>query len=445
VKIELDLLGLLFIVAVVMLWRSIRKVQLDTGDGLKAISSKIDSLTIGKSRFEKTQATDITVSDSPQVDSHLAISYGNPGANIEVSLSALPPSECLRKINMPDASARSFSDFVLETAKLYGQGSGVQTFAVRFSPEVTRQLKNGQLELMQTTFAQKACAIDPRNGHRVKEIGSVVLAANPVAAVAFVWQVLAFITAQQFLADISKKLALIQSGVNEIRQFLVDHEQSQLLANHEYLQQVTDSVLKGNLGPEDVQIIGNQLESIERESCTAMHVGLKAGRRKLNQLKQKHDKVMFGKGFGKHIDYEKAETQSFSEWSRMVLVALAVRTAATYLRAALPLNKAIAHGRLVRIESDLATYNGVRAKFTEQILELNQTMSAKALSWHEPSAFIDLGKQAIEAPLKELQAHSNEMAEGIESVRKALDDSVGGHEIYAHVEGQSVTLFSVTP
>jgi hypothetical protein len=65
---------------------------------------------------------------------------------------------------------------------------------------------------------------------------------------------------------IDAKLAEIGNRISDIRNFLLTQEQSSLVANYEYLKQVSASVLRGDLGPEDVLVIGTQLEDIERRS-----------------------------------------------------------------------------------------------------------------------------------------------------------------------------------
>jgi hypothetical protein len=120
---------------------------------------------------------------TPNPEWHIA--YGQPGANIDVSLCPLPSVESLRKVEMPDIAQRNISDFAIETAKLFGQYTGTRTLAVQFSPEVARQLANGQLELMKSALAHKACAIDPNNGSRIVELGNISPSINPMAAAAF--------------------------------------------------------------------------------------------------------------------------------------------------------------------------------------------------------------------------------------------------------------------
>ncbi|WP_433971046.1 hypothetical protein [Tunturiibacter lichenicola] len=247
----------------------------------------------------------------------------------------------------------------------------MQTFAIRFSPEVARQLKNGQLELMKSALSHKPCAIDPNNAYRIVELGNIVSSINPYSAAAFVWQILAVVTAKKFLADIDSKLAHIGREIHDIRSFLIDAEESELIANYHYLVQITQSALHGNLGPEDVIVIGTQLEDIERQSSRTMHVMLKSGHRRLEGIKPKHGKSLLKKTFKQCIDYSKQETEAFSESSRVCLLALAVRSSATYVRAALPLNKDIATNRLTRIQDDLDSFKKLQSEFIKKLHSLN--------------------------------------------------------------------------
>jgi hypothetical protein len=379
-----------------------------------------------------------------RLDSGLHLRYGSPGAYVELFPCALPDVDTLKLLDLPETAKGNVLDFVLDTAHVYGEASGVRTLAIRFSPEVARQLKNGQLELMKSALSHKPCAIDPNNAHRIVELGDIVSSINPVAAVAFVWQILAVITAKKFLADINSKLADIGREIHDIRSFLIDAEESELIANHDYLVQVTQSVLNGNLGPEDVVVIGTQMEDIERQSSRTMHVMLKSEHRRMEGIRPEHGKSFFEKDFNQCIDYSRRETEAFYELSRVCLLALAVRSAATYIRAALPLNKVIARNRLIRIQDDFDSYTKVKSEFAKRIHSLNETMMARRLSPNDESQFIQRGKENVDEVLLRLDSKCLEVQNGIDAVRGAINDNSGTDVVYAQVDGKKVILFNTT-
>jgi len=75
---------------------------------------------------------------------------------------------------MPETIQRSISDFVLDTANLFAEASGVRTLAIRSRLMVARQLKNGQLELDEVCFLPQTNRHRPNNGRRILELGDIV-------------------------------------------------------------------------------------------------------------------------------------------------------------------------------------------------------------------------------------------------------------------------------
>jgi hypothetical protein len=378
--------------------------------------------------------------DRMSVDSQWHVVYGHPDSpGIDVSLSDLPDVRSLRAIDLPEGPRAQISDFVLNVAHLYGEKSGIQTWALRFSPEVTRQSNNGQLELMKTTLGQKPIAINPSNGNKIAEIGNLITTINPVAAVAFAWQVLAVITAQKFMADISKRLTAIENEVAGLRQFLIDEQEAEIIANYEYLGQVTASVLQGSLGPEDVIVIGTQLEDIERQSTRTLHVGMKSGRHRLEMLKEKHGRAFTEGGLNESLAYAEKEAGFFTNYSRLCLLALWVRGTATYLRAALPLNKVIAKNRLARIQDDLKRYRALQSEFGEKVHALNETIKA-TFPWQHESGFIKRGKDSLDNSLVGLNAKCGEIESMTDTIATAVMDKSGASLVYARVQDERVSL-----
>ena len=400
-----------------------------------SISSRLDA-------FASSQQDSSSPANPSRLDAGSRISYGNLGANVELFPCSLPSIDTLKPLDMPETIQRSISDFVLDTANLFAEASGVRTLAIRFSPDVARQLKNGQLELMKSAFSHKPIAIDPNNGRRILELGDIVSSINPVATVAFVWQILAVVTAKKFLADIDKKLGKIGKEIHDIRTFLIDAEESELIANYYYLVQVTQSVLMGNLGPDDVVVIGTQLEDIERQSSRTMHLMLKRARQVMENIKKEHDSQIFEKGFNKCCEYNIEMSEEFTKPSRICLLALAVRSAATYTRAALPLNKAITRTRLIQIEDDFDSYTQLKSNFSKRIHDLNNSIKGKRVSWNNEHNFIQHSREELDKVLLRLDSRCQEVQSGIESVSTAVDDKPDQEVVYAQVNGGEVRLFN---
>jgi hypothetical protein len=124
--------------------------------------------------------------------------------------------------------------------------------------------------------------------------------------------------------------------------------------------------------------------------------------------------------------------------------ALAVRSAATYIRAAAPLNKAIARNRLTRIQDDFDSYTKVKSEFAKRIHSLNETMMARRLSPNDESRFIQRGREKVDEVLLRLDSKCQEVQNGIDAVCGAMNDTSGTDVVYVQVHGKKVSLFNTT-
>jgi hypothetical protein len=105
---------------------------------------------------------------------------------------------------------------------------------LKFSPEVTQGLNKGIYHLQSSVDGVQAVARDAQG--RIVEHGRLFQAGmSPVAGVAIAWQILAIITAQKFLSDINKRLANIESAINEIKGMIDLQEWSKIEGAYKYL------------------------------------------------------------------------------------------------------------------------------------------------------------------------------------------------------------------
>jgi len=105
---------------------------------------------------------------------------------------------------------------------------------LKFSREVTQGLNTGVYHLQSSIDGVQAVARDAQG--RIVEHGRLVQAGmSPVAGVAIAWQILAIITAQKFLSDINKRLANIESAINEIKGMIDLQEWSKIEGAYKYL------------------------------------------------------------------------------------------------------------------------------------------------------------------------------------------------------------------
>ena len=106
--------------------------------------------------------------------------------------------------------------------------------------------------------------------------------------VAAIWQVASVVVAQKHLADISRKLDEIKSGVLGISRFLDNQRKARILATYNYLRQIYEAIRGGDL-PGAVQY---HLESCERDLLEIQHHLEMEYRQKID--KKTEHKELFG-------------------------------------------------------------------------------------------------------------------------------------------------------
>jgi hypothetical protein len=273
---------------------------------------------------------------------------------------------------------------------------------------------------MKSAVGNRPLAVNPNDG-RVREIATLVSGINPIAVATFAWQVLAFATAQKYLSDINKRLANIEHGVGEIRQFLFDNHESELVANYGYLRQVASTIERGILSPEDVIIVGGQLEDIERQCSRVMehsHIGCQ---RTIDETKTELSRKW--SNLESSIQYSQQRADEFRQYGRMSLLALSVRIVATHLRATLPLNKMIARNRVEHLRESVEDYDAFRQSFAKKLRNTCDTIYARFRFGATVEEAKTRAKNYIDCVDDTLIQHEAELRRAIENVAQRLADA----------------------
>lgn len=176
-------------------------------------------------------------------------------------------------------------------------------------------------------------------------------AISPVQVVGAVWNTLALITGQKFLADISAKLTSIQNKVNAIYEFLEDTQVARLQGAMRYMQSVYSTIDKGLIQDKhQISVYHNQLEGITRDLMELDDL-FKRNIVKADQLiKSENQKDWTLKGSSEKRLNEHLET-SFKS-IKIIDGCIQAQMLANYLICALPIDKQIAYERLERLEQD---------------------------------------------------------------------------------------------
>jgi len=136
---------------------------------------------------------------------------------------------------------------------------------LKFSPEVAEGLNRGLYHLAASTDGVQTVARDAQG--RIVEHGRLVQAGiSPVAAATIAWQILAIVTAQKFLSDINKRLASIESALDEIREMIDLQAWSSMEGAYKYLADKFDKMRKAPLSEEELKVLLNHIEDILKDS-----------------------------------------------------------------------------------------------------------------------------------------------------------------------------------
>ena len=143
------------------------------------------------------------------------------------------------------------------------------SYIATFSPEVTKGLKDGIMHLVKAKDGSEYLAVVANEKERFSGIGMLNKGLSPTTGALMVWQFLAVITAQKFLSDINKRLANIEKGVEDIKEWLEEEQRSKIKGNLKYLLQ-RNILNMQKIREVDVQTFNNKLEDIEQESLQIM-------------------------------------------------------------------------------------------------------------------------------------------------------------------------------
>lgn len=201
---------------------------------------------------------------------------------------------------------------------------------MRFSPEVTRGLADGSFSVMKSAQGGiRGIAIDSA-GKTVGQASLDVIGKGAAAATA-IWQVAAMVTAQKFLADIDAKLASIEQGISDVKKWLENEQQAELVGQAQKIKSYVITLAEP-VTPEHAQAILTNLEAMDGQARKRMAADSAQMRQLLEQLtpeRLKGDLNLDRDALIKTAGAYESAHQRF-------LLGGAVRLAATQVRSALP-------------------------------------------------------------------------------------------------------------
>lgn len=274
------------------------------------------------------------------------------------------------EIHLDKKSLIGFSSWFQQAPNLAQSGvqMALNTYTLSFKPEIAKGIADGSLKIMESLDGGiRAIAVDGNNVMRGTGSLNLATGAKLTASIMAVWQILAVVTAQVFLIDINKQLAIINKEIGDLKNFLEHQQYAMLIGNLKYIQNISDTLSSQSFENLEFGAFLNQLEHIERE-CNQIMVAL--------ELQMKTVYVDFEKqplkakfSAQEYLVASKKLITNYEKQAQNYLIAASVKGLAAQTRCAIPSNRNLALTRLSTLQTELSTWNESQQKFYQLVSE----------------------------------------------------------------------------
>ena len=266
----------------------------------------------------------------------------------------------LMPIEVDSALKTALQPLLQHSSEIFRLGQEMSTKSLRvvFSPEVTRGLSAGSLELVETSRGLLPVARNVSTGRFVQTGKAVAQGGVRLANVAAMsWQILAIATAQHYLGEINERLAKIERGIDDILSWLTEEKKAELRAAIHLLRQYHDAIARGQLHADETAAIYNKFEDIE---VTGLAIGELARVELQKRLKElEHLDVRQWTARGDSAERAKQWVKRNREALELVFLAQSCRILACQVKSSLPGNRHLLHPRIEHAQQEVA--GGVQA------------------------------------------------------------------------------------
>lgn len=289
---------------------------------------------------------------------------------------------------------------------------------------------------------------------RIVEHGRLVQAGmSPVAGVAIVWQILAIITAQKFLSDINKRLANIESAINEIKGMIDLQEWSKIEGAYKYLAENLNK-LKNiyYLSQEEFNALLFHIEGIIKESEGKLFYFKERANvqkneilnRELNQRESLIPDFMLNTNF----NFMLQKIAEYIEYRSSCFAVYQLKMQAYYLKACLSIvNK---EGCLYDIEKFKDELTKDIQEFNSEVEEIKKKIGTLHVVWSFPDT--DLEKQKKLKSILHEQTRSvhekleyiHQESQGIENnIKNQIEESKKPQYLEIEVKNNNITRVAI--
>ncbi len=348
------------------------------------------SLKLRRTRSEKSVIPDkhpsSQPSESPEDITPEALVLGP----LESPLLEIRPTALTENaVPLPSSTAMktALQPILQRAPELFGQGSRMaqQGYKIVFSPEVTRALRSGTMELMPSGGKLLPIARDATKGSKIVEVGRFAKGGGiKLAGVAAAsWQVLSIVTAQHFLNEINARLAGIEDGIKDIRNWLQDDKRTQLTAAVGHLRDAHAAIKRGDLHPEEIRALYGQLETLELNARGIGELAKRTAERRITELHniQINDYTDRPGSAKRALDWLH-ESKNVID---LMLLAQAMRVLCCQVKALLPGDRQRLADRLadtkLQVNAAASLFDSTREAYLQKLTELRKRNDNPLAAW----------------------------------------------------------------
>lgn len=267
----------------------------------------------------------------------------------------------LADLPVPASTAALFQPLLAQAVKLAKANSAANTYVLEFSPEVTKGLKG---RLFKPVAAKGGGVRAMTKGADGKFVGQGTLRRVGMAPLvpAMLWQGLAAVTQQKFLADIDEKLGQLQTGLAALKGWLETEQLGRLQGDIQYLLDLRASLASdGSVTDAPYQ---EQLEGIVRDR----YADLAAIGMRMDQLGTRMSDYLAANGWRTPTEQAMAMIADLERLNRAFYLAAGGQALAIQYQRATGSPPDLARRRLQRLEQEIRAHQ----------IETNASASSRA-------------------------------------------------------------------
>lgn len=316
-----------------------------------------------------------------------------------------------------------------------GGEAGAKSYKVIFSPEITRALSRGTLELVPKGKEFLPMVRSAGGMKRFAGQGRLVLQNGVKLAnvAAMTWQIASIVTAQHYLEMINAKLAGIERGVDDIRSWLEFEKKGELRAAIHQLKEFYAAIARGKLNPNELASIYQQFDTIERQSSAIGELAREMARKRLAEL----DKVDVKEWVDRDGSAERAIkwVNHNKEVIDLIFLAQSVRVLTCQVQSMLPGDHERLRGRIENAREQAADgkklFEATKSSLEDRVKELRKRPG-------NPLTHFDSDLRA--KVLQEYEQACIKIAEGLERFSSDAMDSIKVTNQFQQIEDSGIEL-----